>query len=31
VLEAAAPGLLVIKHHSGEESRKFINVAVLEG
>jgi len=31
VLEVAAPGLLVIKHHSGEESRKFINVAVLEG
>jgi hypothetical protein len=31
VLEVAAPGLLVIKHHSGEELRKFINVAVLEG
>lgn len=31
VLEVAAPGLLVIKHHSGEESRKFVNVAVLEG
>jgi hypothetical protein len=31
VLEVAAPGLLVIKHHSGDESRKFINVAVLEG
>ena len=31
VLEVAAPGLLVVKHHSGEESRKFINVAVLEG
>jgi hypothetical protein len=27
----AAPGLLVVKHHSGEESRKFVNVAVLEG
>jgi hypothetical protein len=31
VLEVAAPGLLVIKHHNGEETRKFINVAVLEG
>ena len=31
VLEVAAPGLLVIKHHRGEESGKFINVAVLEG
>lgn len=31
VVEAVAPGLLVVKHHSGEESRKFINVAVLEG
>src|SRR5580658_10340784 len=31
VLEVAAPGLLVIKHHSGEEAGKFINVAVLEG
>jgi hypothetical protein len=31
VLEVAAPGLLVIKHHNGEESRKFTNVAVLEG
>ncbi len=31
VLEVAAPGLLVIKHHSGEASRKFVNVAVLEG
>ena len=31
VLEVAAPGLLVIKHHSGEETGKFINVAVLEG
>ncbi|SPE32477.1 hypothetical protein SBA3_1890001 [Candidatus Sulfopaludibacter sp. SbA3] len=31
VLEVAAPGLLVVKHHSGEELRKFINVAVLEG
>ena len=31
VLEVAAPGLLVIKHHVGEEWRKFVNVAVLEG
>lgn len=31
VLEVAAPGLLVIKHHRGDESRKFVNVAVIEG
>jgi len=31
VLEVAAPGLLVIKHHTGEELGKFVNVAVLEG
>lgn len=31
VLEAPAPGLLVIKHPSGEETRKFVNVAVVEG
>ena len=31
VLEVAAPGLLVVKHYRGEESRKFANVAVLEG
>jgi len=31
VLEVAAPGLLVIKHHQGEEWSKFVNVAVLEG
>jgi hypothetical protein len=31
VVEVAAPGLLVIKHHNGSETRKFINVAVLEG
>jgi hypothetical protein len=30
VLEVAAPGLLVVKHHRGE-SGKFVNVAVLEG
>src|SRR5581483_6892448 len=30
VLEAAAPGLLVIKHQRGEPG-KFVNVAVLEG
>ena len=31
VVEVAAPGLLVIKHHTGEVSGKFVNVAVLEG
>ena len=31
VVEVTEPGLLVIKHHNGEETRKFINVAVLEG
>jgi len=31
VVEVAAPGLLVVKHHRGEESGKFVNVAVLEG
>src|SRR5262245_58205880 len=31
VVEVAAPGLLVVKHHRGEESGKFINVAVIEG
>ncbi|MGH9158666.1 MAG: putative sensor domain DACNV-containing protein [Vicinamibacteraceae bacterium] len=31
VLEVAAPGLLVLKHHRGDESGKFVNVAVLEG
>lgn len=31
VVEVAAPGLLVIKHHSGDEAGKFVNVAVLEG
>ena len=31
VLEVAAPGLLVIKHHTGDEAGKFVNVAVLEG
>jgi hypothetical protein len=30
VLEVAAPGLLVVKHHRTEGS-KFVNVAVLEG
>jgi hypothetical protein len=30
VLEVAAPGLLVIKNHDGEELGKFVNVAVLE-
>jgi hypothetical protein len=31
VVEVVAPGLLVIKHGSSEPSRKFVNVAVLEG
>jgi len=32
VVEVAAAGLIVIKHHRGEESSgKFVNVAVLEG
>jgi hypothetical protein len=31
VIEVAAPGLLVVKHHRGDESGKFVNVAVLEG
>jgi hypothetical protein len=31
VLEVAAPGLLVVKHHRGDDTGKFLNVAVLEG
>jgi hypothetical protein len=31
VVEVSAPGLIVIKNHSGEMSGKFVNVAVLEG
>jgi hypothetical protein len=31
VLEVASPGLLVVKHHRGDELAKFVNVAVLEG
>jgi hypothetical protein len=31
VLEVAAPGLLVVKHHSGDEAGKYVNVAVLQG
>src|SRR4051812_15991532 len=31
VLEVVAPGLLVVKHSRGEDSGKFINVAVLQG
>ncbi len=31
VVEVTAPGLLVVKHHRGEEVGKFVNVAVLEG
>jgi hypothetical protein len=31
VLEVIAPGLLVVKQNRGEDSGKFVNVAVLEG
>lgn len=31
VVEVAAAGLIVIKHHSHETKGKFVNVAVLEG
>ncbi len=31
VLEVIEPGLMVIKHHRGEQSGKYVNVAVLEG
>lgn len=31
VVEVVAPGLLVIKHRPREQSRKFVNIAVLEG
>lgn len=31
VLEVIAPGLLVVKHRRGEETSKYVNVAVLEG
>jgi hypothetical protein len=31
VIEVEAPGLLVIKHPRGEETSKFVNIAVLEG
>lgn len=31
VLEIAAPGVLVVKHHRADESGKFFNVATLEG
>lgn len=31
VVEVAAPGLLVVKHHRVDEVGKFVNVAVLEG
>jgi hypothetical protein len=30
VVEVASPGLIVVKHHRGEETGKFVNVAVLE-
>ena len=31
VLEVIAPGLLVVKHSRGDESGKFVNIAVLQG
>jgi hypothetical protein len=31
VLEVIEPGLIIIKHHRGEQSGKYVNVAVLEG
>src|SRR5688572_9028055 len=31
VVEVVGPGLLVLKHRPRQESRKFVNVAVLEG
>jgi hypothetical protein len=31
VVEVVEPGLLVVKHHRGEKSGKYVNVAVLEG
>ena len=31
VLEVSAPGLLVVKQHRGQQTGKFVNVAVLEG
>jgi hypothetical protein len=31
VIEVIVPGLLVVKHRPREQSRKFVNIAVLEG
>ena len=31
VVEVVAPGLLVLKHRPRQESRKFVNIAVLQG
>jgi hypothetical protein len=31
VLEVIAPGLLVVKHSRGDDSGKFVNIAVLQG
>jgi hypothetical protein len=31
VIEVAAPGVIVVKHHRGEDTAKYVNVAVLEG
>jgi hypothetical protein len=31
VLEVIEPGLIIVKHHRGEQSGKYVNVAVVEG
>ena len=31
VLEVVEPGVIVVKHHSGVQAGKYVNVAVLEG
>src|ERR1019366_8280819 len=31
VVKVVAPGLLVLKHSRGDDSSKFVNVAVLQG
>ena len=31
VIEVAEPGLVVVKHHRGDELAKYVNVAVLQG
>jgi hypothetical protein len=31
VVEVAEPGLLVVKHHRGDQNAKYVNLAVLQG